>query len=155
MSDYVDKDDAEDYFETRLYGTAFEAATDDDQTSALHMATQAINPLPLKGWKYDPSQANAFPRYVPLARGGYYLADVDSSTGDPEVPQAVIDACCEEALELLGNSKRLALQNQHVKGFSIGDLSENYEVPSEIPRLTSATARSFMKPFMAAGVPIV
>lgn len=113
------------------------------------MATQAINCLSLKGWKIDPAQANAFPRLIPLARGGYM--------GDGTVPQAVIDACCEEALELIttGNNSRRSLQDQNVASFRMLDLSENFTPPVGQTTLTSRMARQMMRPYIAAGVPIV
>jgi len=119
--------------------------------SALHMATQAINSLPLKGWKADPeTQVNAFPRYTPLARGGYMGDGVT-------VPQVVIDACCEEALELLatGNNARRTLQDQGVTELKMLDIWERFAPPAGQPTLTSRIARQLMKPYMAAGVPIV
>lgn len=150
-ADYIDHDDADDYFATRLYAALFLAATDGDKESALHMATQAINCLPLKGWKADPAtQVNAFPRYIPLARGGFMGDGVT-------VPQAVIDACCEEALEIIttGNNSRRSLQDQNVESFRMLDLSETFAKPAGQPTLTSRMARQMMRPYIAAGVPIV
>ena len=150
-ADYIDHTGADTYFGTRLYAALFTAATDGDKESALHMATQAINCLPLKGWKADPAtQVNAFPRYIPLARGGFMGDGVT-------VPQAVIDACCEEALEIIttGNNSRRSLQDQNVASFKMLDLSETFAPSPGQPTLTSRVARQMMRPFMAAGVPIV
>ena len=147
MADYITDDDADDYFGTRTDAALFVAADADIQTDALHMATQAINNLPLKGWKCNPeTQVNQFPRYIPLARGGYFGDGVT-------VPQAVIDACCEEALEIFtnGTKKRLVLQNQHVLSMKMGDLSETYEPQADVPTLTSKRARDLMAPFIARG----
>jgi len=151
-TDYITVEEGDTYFETRLYSSAWTNADPADQASAIRMATQAINGLPFKGRKYDPDQANAFPRYIPYPRGGYYLAEEDGS-----VPQLVKDACCEECLELLtsGNSNRRKLQNEGVTSFRISELSETFATPSEVPRLTSFVARQILKPFLAAGVPIV
>jgi hypothetical protein len=148
ISSYIQITGATTYFSTRLYATAWGTASAGDQASALIMATITIDGLPLKGWKVTPGEVRAFPRYIPLARGGYYIVEEDDSL--------VTSACAEEALELLvnGNSKRLILQNQNVKNFSIGDLSENYEAKSEIPRLTSARARFLLNPFIAKVAPI-
>lgn len=155
-ADYITVTEGTTYFATRLYATAWTGASAGDQAKAIHMATQAINSLPFKGRKYDPDQANAFPRYIPLARGGYILADEDES-GDPTVPQLVKDACAEECLELLtsGNSNRRKLQNEGVTSFRLSELSETFAKPSEVPRLTSFMARQLLKPYLAAGVPIV
>jgi hypothetical protein len=114
------------------------------------MATQTINALPLKGWKADPAQANAFPRYVPLARGGFMGDGVT-------VPQAVIDACCEEALEIIsnGSSNRRTLQDQGVTSMRLLDLSETYVSQGGAPVLTSRMAKQLLYPFVASVVPIV
>lgn len=150
-ADYITHDDAETYFATRLYAAAFLAASDADMESALHMATQAINGLPLKGWKANPAtQENAFPRYIPLARGGFMGDGVT-------VPTAVTAACCEEALELIttGNNSRRSLQDQGVASFRMLDLSETFAPAPGQPTLTSRMARQMMRPYIAAGVPIV
>ncbi len=150
-ADYIDHAGADTYFGTRLYATLFTAATDGDKESALHMATQAINCLPLKGWKANPeTQENAFPRYIPLARGGFMGDGVT-------VPAAVISACCEEALEIIttGNNSRRSLQDQGVQSFKMLDLSETFAPPAGQPTLTSRIARQLMRPYIAAGVPIV
>jgi len=155
-TDYITVTEANTYFTTRLNSSTWTSATAGDKASAIRMATQAINSLPFKGRKYDPGQANAFPRYIPLARGGYYLAEEDDS-GNLITPQIVKDACAEECLELLtsGNSSRRALQNEGVTSFRILELSETFATPSEVPRLTSFVARQLLKPFLAAGVPIL
>jgi hypothetical protein len=73
------------------------------------------------------------------------------------VPQAVIDACCEEALEIIvtGNNSRRSLQDQNVVSFKMLDLSETFAPPAGQPTLTSRIARQMMRPYIAAGVPIV
>jgi len=73
------------------------------------------------------------------------------------VPQAVIDACCEEALELLatGGNVRRSLQDQGVTSMKMLDISESFAPPVDVPTLISRIARQLMKPFMAAAVPIV
>ncbi len=78
----------------------------------LQRATKTIDALPLQGQKYlkDGSQPLQFPREY---ENGYF--DADEATGQPEVPQAVLDACCEEALAIYleqsaGGTSRAALQ---------------------------------------------
>ena len=139
------------YFGTRADAALFVAATSAVQTNSLRFATMAINCLPLKGWKAIPeTQVNAFPRYIPLARGGYMGDGVT-------IPQPVIDACCEEALEIYtnGNNSRRSLQDQNVTSFRLLDVSETYAPPSGQPTLTSRRARDMMRPYIAGGVPIV
>jgi hypothetical protein len=151
MSDYIAYAAMITYFGTRADAALFVAASSTIQTDSLHFATVAINNLPLKGWKCNPeTQDNQFPRYIPLARGGYMGDGVT-------VPQAVKDACCEEGLEIFthGADKRLVLQNQHVASMRLGDLSESYALPEDVPALTARRARDLMAPFIArGGVPL-
>lgn len=155
-TDYITVAEGTTYFATRLYSSAWTSASAGDKASAIRMATQAINSLAFKGRKYDPDQANAFPRYIPYPRGGYYLADEDG-TGAAVVPAVVKEACAEECLELLttGNSSRRKLQNEGVTSFRISELSETFGPSSNAPRLTSLVARQLMKPYLVAGVPIL
>ena len=152
-ADYITHDDADDYFALRPNSEAWTdvGVTDGDKESALHMATQAINCLGLKGWKVDPAtQVNQFPRYIPLARGGIMGDGVT-------VPQAVINACCEEAIELLatGGNVRRSLQDQNVTSMKMLDVSETFGPPAGQPVLISRIAMNLMRPFIAVGVPIV
>jgi hypothetical protein len=149
IASYVQTADATTYFATRLYATGWTAAASGDKDNALIMATITIDSLPYKGQKVTPGARPAFPRYIPLARGGYYLVEDDDDV--------LAAAVCEEALEILvnGASKRLILQNQGVTSFTIDNLSEAYESRSEVPRLTSARARLLLHSYLAHGVPIV
>lgn len=106
---YIDLTEANEYFGGRLHADAWTAATDADKEKALNMATRAIDRLPLKGCKTEDDQANQFPRHP-----------------DEEIPQAVKDACCEEALALLerGNNQRHKLQQEGVQSFT---LARQYE----------------------------
>jgi hypothetical protein len=146
---YVQQTAATTYFATRLYATGWTAATSGDKDSALIMATITIDSLPYKGQKVTPGARPAFPRYIPLARGGYYLVEDDDDL--------LAAACCEEALELVvnGASKRSVLQNQGVTSFTIDNLSEAFTSRSEVPRLTSMRARLLLHQYLAHGVPIV
>ena len=149
IASYVQTADATTYFATRLYATGWTSAVAGDKDNALIMATITIDSLPFKGQKVTPGTRPAFPRYIPLARGGYYQVDADDDV--------LAAAVCEEALELInsGNSKRLILQNQDVSSFTIDNLSETFKSISEVPRLTSKRARLLLHPYLAKGVPIV
>lgn len=149
IASYVQTADATTYFGTRLNVAAWTAATSGDKDNALIMATITIDSLPYKGSKVTPGARPAFPRYIPLARGGYYLVEDDD--------ELLAAACCEEALEILvnGASKRHNLKNQGVTSFTIDNLSETFESRSEVPRLKSERARLLLHPYLAHGVPIV
>lgn len=100
-------------------------------------ATRIIDNLPLKGVTYyefttsltpeSGQQNRQFPRVIDGIAFGWV-----PSTSLPEVPQEVIDACCEEAIALyeIYNSSdkttRLSLQRQGVISASYSGTSETY-----------------------------
>jgi hypothetical protein len=136
---YVTKEEAEIYFTSRLHVDPWLDASDSDKQATLAMATRAIDRLTLKGRKTDPAQALAFPRYP-----------------DTEIPTAVKDACCEEALALLerGNSQRRKLQQEGVQSFSLGNMSETY-APEAGRGLISQEAKELLRPWLLGGVNII
>lgn len=135
---YVNLEYANEYFSNRLYADAWAEASDADKEKALAMATKAIDRQPLRGRKTDTSQAMAFPRYP-----------------DTEIPQAVKEACCEEALALLerGNSQRRKLQQEGVQSFTLGNLSETYAAGAG-GGLISQEAKELLKPWLMGVVNI-
>src|SRR6266542_3080243 len=80
---YVTLTEAAEYFGRRLRSTAFDGADETTQEKALKHATLLLEAQPWAGDKTDADQTLAFPR--------------DSD----DVPQAIKDAQCELALELL------------------------------------------------------
>jgi hypothetical protein len=72
-----------------------------------------------------------------------------------EVPQAVKDATCEEALALLerGNSQRRKLQAEGVVSMNIGGLGETYAVGSG-KGLLSQEAKELLRPWLLRAVTI-
>ncbi|GAB6035733.1 hypothetical protein JCM15519_02920 [Fundidesulfovibrio butyratiphilus] len=88
---YVTEDQADAYFESRLYATAWTGASEDDKAKALIMAAVLLDRhVVWQGAKADPSQAMEWPRVG--VRG------VDPAS----VPKSVQVAQCELALVLLG-----------------------------------------------------
>ena len=81
---YIDKEEADEYFSTRLNTEAWEYATEQEKDRAIHMASRAINNLAYKGNKSSETQELQFPR-----------------GGDAEIPQDIKQACAELALSLL------------------------------------------------------
>lgn len=136
---YVTTEEAEAYFANRLHADVWTEAGDAEKTAALTMATRAIDRLQLKGRKADPDQALAFPRYP-----------------DTEVPEAVKEACCEEALALLerGNSQRRKLQQEGVQSFTLGNMSETY-APGGGRGLLSQEAKELLRPWLLGSVNII
>ncbi|HHX28567.1 MAG TPA: hypothetical protein GX716_06080 [Firmicutes bacterium] len=139
MPAYATTEEANTYFASRLHIEAWMRASTCDKGKALDMATRAIDRTPLKGVKASYDQANQFPRYP-----------------DAEVPQAVKDACCEEALALLerGNSQRRKLQQEGVASFSVGGLSETYVAGARGGGLISQEAKELLRPWLLGAVSI-
>jgi len=133
---YIDITGADKYFSERLYSEKWTEATEAEKEKALRQATKAIDRQPLKGRKTDADQTLAFPRYP-----------------DKEVPQAVIEACCEEALALLerGNSQRRTLQQEGVQSFSLGNMSETF-VQGAGRGLLSQEAKELLRPWLLGSV---
>ena len=133
---YVSLAEANEYFSNRLHADAWAEASDADKEKALTMATKAIDRQPMSGRKTVSSQPLAFPRYP-----------------DTEVPQAIKEACCEEALALLerGNSQRRKLQQEGVQSFALGNMSETY-VASAGRGLLSQEAKELLRPWLLGGV---
>jgi RNase P subunit RPR2 len=135
---YVNLAEANEYFSDRLHADAWAEAADADKEKALAMATKAIDRQPLKGRKTDLVQEMAFPRYP-----------------DTEVPQAIKEACCEEALAILerGNSQRRRLQKEGVQSFTLGNMSETY-APGSGKGLLSQEAKELLRPWLIGAVNI-
>ena len=104
---------ADEYFKNRLHAESWGQADESTKEKALKQATRAIDRQLLRGRKTNPEQELAFPRHP-----------------DTEIPAAVKEACCEEALAILerGNSQRRRLQQEGVQSFSLGNMSETYVV---------------------------
>ena len=136
---YVSLAEANEYFSNRLHADAWAEASDADKEKALAMAAKAIDRQPLSGRKTETGQALAFPRYP-----------------DTEVPEAVKEACCEEALALLerGNSQRRKLQQEGVQSFTLGNMSETY-APGAGRGLLSQEAKELLRPWLLGAVNIV
>lgn len=137
--------------------SAWTAATEAQKAAALIEASDIIDSLPLQGHKYltDGSQLRQFPRQY---REGY---DMDELTGVAEVPQAVLDACCREALAILQagtGTDRQALQAQGVASYQIpGIISETFRpgVTNARYGLRSPDAYRLLSRYIARSVPIV
>jgi hypothetical protein len=157
---YVLVSDANIYFAGDPRATAFLALTTAEKIWYLKRATKTIDGLPLRGRKYlrDGTQARQFPREY---REGY---DMNESTGLAEVPQAIEDACCEEALALYlfyadtDRSERKTMKEDGVKSYSLGgDYSENLGGSNSDKHngLLSSEAYNLLSKHIARSFPIV
>ena len=129
---------ADEYFAGRLYAESWEQADESTKEKALKQATKIIDRQPLKGRKATDTQELAFPRYP-----------------DTEIPEAVKEACCEEALALLerGNSQRRKLQQEGVQSFSLGNMSETFATGAG-KGLLSQEAKELLRPWLIGAVNI-
>ena len=142
------------------------AADSNTQTWYLQRATKIIDNMPLKGSTYNyidkssPSsdeQALMFPRVI-----NGYAYDWDDGTSTAIVPEDVKKACVEEAIALYdfyvsspGDQKRRKLQDQGVKSFSVGKLSESYgdvKVSAKWKGMHSQDAYDLMRGYIAGAV---
>lgn len=139
MQSYCTTEYANAYFSGRLYAESWGETSTADKEVALRQATRLIDRQPIKGFKTSKDQKLAFPRYP-----------------DTEIPEAVKEACCEEALALLerGNSKRRKLQQEGVQSFTLGNMSETY-APGSGRGLLSQEAKELLRPWLLGAVSIV
>lgn len=162
---YISVADAELYLHDRLFADAWNNSSEDDKARSLIMASKKIDRLLLKGTKKESSQAMQFPRCYLYDNRFFYPEDVQFTYYNGwhceiAVPQAVKDAVCEEALELLstGNDTRVAMQMAGVKSYSLGSLSETFTDSAIDPKnstgrgLLSDEAKALMKLYIAGAV---
>jgi len=157
---YVDATEAETYFENSPLAITF---LDSEYLEwYLQEATRHIDRLTLAGQKYDTDivagvavQTLQFPRIIDGVTCNW-----NDSTDLPVVPQAVKDACLEEALAIFsqGAGGRRDLQEQGVASYSIGGKLQETFTPGAATRLgglCSADAHRLLKTYIARSVPII
>ena len=138
MQSYCTIEYADEYFAGRLHAESWSGADSETKEKALRQATRSIDRMPLRGRKTDLHQPLAFPRYP-----------------DTELPEAVKEACCEEALAILesGNSQRRKLQQEGVQSFSLGNMSETFAAGAG-KGLLSQEAKELLRPWLIGAVMI-
>ena len=136
MQSYCTIEYANEYFAGRLHAESWGQTDESTKEKALKQATKTIDRQPLRGRKTNPEQELAFPRHP-----------------DTEIPEAVKEACCEEALALLerGNSQRHKLQQEGVQSFTLGNMSETY-APGAGRGLISQEAKEILRPWLLGAV---
>ena len=158
---------AEAYFEGDPRATAF-LALEEGMAWYLRRATKKIDNLPLMGTTYyyfkagstglDGYQPRQFPRIIDgIAYGWNMVSSI------PEVPQEILDACCEEALALYqfyadsDNVDRKSMKEQGVKAYNLGGVySETLgRSNADIHKgLISSEAYELLKGYIAGAVEI-
>jgi len=146
LNSYISYNDAAAYFADRLYSDNWNNASHSDCASALIMATQRVEVLPLSGRKAVKGQTLHFP----VVLEGHHVRAEQSPA--PTVPKAVLNAVCEEALAILsGVDKRARLQAAGVESFNVGGLSETFnDMGFAYQGLQSIEARHLLQPWMGA-----
>jgi hypothetical protein len=149
----------------RAAAIALKAAADATQLWYCQRATRIIDAIPFKGQTYydigdgDNEQERQFPRWIDG------VAHDETDTGDgAEVPQAVKDACCEEAIALYSHysstdeQERLNLQAQGVKAYSLGGgYSETFGLSGSAKQkgLNSKEAYDLLRGYISGSVELV
>ena len=157
------------YVSTSTEYTTWDALSDGDKEIYLKKATKRIDRQILRGIKAVDTQTLEFPRAL-KTYGSYWDQPVYGATPyrsndyvvESEVGQRVKDANIEEALSIsvngTGLNNRQSLQQQGVKSFSLGDLSETYGTglssSFNSTVLTSTVAKELLKYYQAGSVSI-
>lgn len=168
---YISLDDAdtyveENYISTDTKRTSWEALSDSDKEIFLKKATKKLDRQILRGIKANDTQTLEFPRALPTKyrREDYPQLNIRLD-GDwvveTEVSQRVKDAQVEEALSInttgSNANKRLELQKQGVKSYSIGNLSETFNSVSSnysTTTLLSTEAKELLSYYVSGSVRI-
>lgn len=149
------------YMDSRLNGSAWTSATEDDQNRALVEATRELSAMAWKGQRVTETQALAWPRaWVETPDAAWPgVSYIDSSV----IPQAVQDATCELAFQFLkAGTTDLAVidPNDNVRVKTVDVLTTEYFEPyqrklglARFPRILN-----LIRPLLAASgssVPVV
>lgn len=133
---YLTRQIAQMYFNGRLGTEAWDSASPGDQDKALIQASTLIDNLNFAGDQTDPLQPLQFPR-----------------GGDVSIPQPIINACAEIALELLDDidiNREAANVNIQEHRFSGTSTRRDTEFTPEwiLAGIPSVMAWNFLKPFL-------
>ncbi len=137
---------------------AYSALSEANKDAVLRKAAQIIDRQPLVGLKSVSSQTMEFPRAIWTDAGMRELPVASTILNEDwniqtTVPTNVKYAQVEIALWLAaGTPKRVELQRQGVKSFSVGGLSENYGSGSK--NYLPQEARELLQPYLAGSVPV-
>lgn len=144
VNSYVTVEEADSYFANTLQSEEWNKYDTPTKEKALITATRQIDRLPFSSRKLDLYQNLEFPRVS---------TNLAFTNG---IPDAVIYATCEQALFLLkGGSKRQELQQQGVKSYSLGDLSETFaDNLSPVEKTICPEALSYLRKYLLGSVAI-
>jgi hypothetical protein len=138
---YISTEDAQTYFDGRLYSTTWTAASPEDKERALRAATSLIDQCDFKGNRTSSAQPLKWPRrYVADDEGRMLPSDL--------IPDPVKHAVCELAIYLLANDPAQQSAST-VTHRVVGDLEVTYSAaqPDTLPPLV----RRLLSPFLIVG----
>lgn len=118
---YVEIDDADEYFETRIDSANWFDANDEIKEQALVTATTLIDDRAWIGYAVSSSQALAWPRENAIYVDNRLGQQV--TIANNVVPSQVKVAVYEQALHLLNNEDLLAGKTQTFESISVGSIS--------------------------------
>lgn len=118
---YVEIDDADEYFETRIDSANWFDANDEIKEQALVTATTLIDARAWIGYAVSSSQALAWPRENAIYVDNRLGQQV--TIANNVVPSQVKVAVYEQALHLLNNEDLLAGKTQTFESISVGSIS--------------------------------
>lgn len=151
---------SENYLSTETKRVAWALLSDANKEILLRRAAKLIDRQPLVGIKAVDSQTMEFPRaiYTDYNRRDLPIITTHFDSDwyvQTETPAEVKYAQVEIALtSTVATPKRVELQQQGVKSFSLGKLSESYGAGQK-NIIVSQEAREYLKPYLAGSVAIV
>lgn len=136
MANYMTIAEGDTYFGTRLNTEPWDIAADADKTSALTMATEAIDRLNYLGDKTDSDQVNQFPR-----------------DADTVVPDDIKKACAECALLFLdGFDVELEFEQLNMVSQGYANVRSTYDRTTPPPHIVagipSSVAWRYLSPYL-------
>lgn len=144
---YIDRADADTYFEDAIHAAPWTASSNDTKEDALVTATRMLDRQEWVGTKTNPLQALDWPR-----TGVTYS---DGTAVDPlTVPQFILDATCELALALIVNPSIQSSTNSgsNVKRLKAGSAEiEYFNSTSGAGRFPTIVAE-LVNPYLASSV---
>jgi hypothetical protein len=160
---YISLADADTYLASRYLSTdakliAWALLSDANCDVLMRQALDIMEKQPYAGVKSVTTQTLEFPRclhsdWVSPLYG--YIEKYPGMYTQTDVPTDVKYAQCEIAISMLESNSRIDLQQQGVKSYTIGNLSETFAASGTSRRIPSAKAASLLRPYLAGTVGIV
>lgn len=156
---YLERIDAQKYFDCRLNTSAWDYASPTDQNKALAQATRMIDTLNYLGRKWEKTQENEFPRFInlnviPNDDPFQQCVNPTPPAKVPLVPERVLNACAEIALALLDDydvdreARSVNMKEFHFSNVRTQRATEENPPDWILAGIPSPTAWNLLKPFL-------